>query len=89
MNRTKAAAIMALMVTAMAVGYLGFVFVEDRIAFRAEVAILTCSQMKRQYGQDYRCTQENTTLEYAVSGSIAVVGLMTSLALFRAAKPKT
>jgi hypothetical protein len=45
--------------------------------------------MKRQYGQDYRCAQENTTLEYAASGGIAVVGLITSLALFRAAKPKT
>jgi hypothetical protein len=89
MNLTKAAAIIALIVTAIAVGYMGFVFVEDRIAFRAEVAILTCSQMKSQYGQDYRCAQENTTLEYAVSGSIAVVGLITSLALFRAAKPKT
>jgi hypothetical protein len=33
MNLTKAAAIIALIVTAMAIGYLGFVLVEDRIAF--------------------------------------------------------
>ena len=85
MNLTKAAAIIAPIVTAIAVGYMGLIFVEDRIAFRAEIAILTCSQLKRQYGPDYPCYPENTTLEYEVSGGVAVVGLITSLALFRVA----
>jgi hypothetical protein len=88
MNLTKAAAIIALVVSALAVGYVGFVFIEDRIAFRAEIAILTCSQMKRQHGADYPCEQENTAREYEVSGSIALVGLITSLALFRAGRRK-
>jgi hypothetical protein len=89
MNLTKLAAIVALIVTVIAVGYMGFIFIEDRIAFRAEIAVLTCAQMKSQYGPEYVCRQENTMLEYGVSGGIALVGLIASIALFRAAWPKT
>jgi hypothetical protein len=89
MNPTKAAAIIALIVTVILVGYMGFFFIRDRIEFRTEIAVVTCAEMKRQHGADYPCDQENTTLEYEVSGDLAVVGLITSLAYFRAAKPKT
>jgi hypothetical protein len=89
MNPTKAAAIIALIVTVILVGYMGFIFIRDRIKFRTEIAVVTCAEMKRQHGADYPCDQENTTLEYEVSGDLAVVGLITSLAYFRAAKPKT
>jgi hypothetical protein len=89
MRWTKACAVTSLAVAAVAIVYLGFIFVESRNAFRAEMAVLTCSQLKRQYGVDYVCQQENTTLEYAMSSVFAVAGLLSSLILLRAAKGKS
>ncbi len=84
--RRKIAAAIFLLVSLVSLGYMVFVFLENRSGFRAEMAIMACSQLKRQYGPDYVCVQENTTLEYAVSGGIALVALLASLALFRAAR---
>jgi len=88
MNPIKVAAMVALMATVIAVGYMGFIYVEGRITFRAEMAVLSCAQLKTQYGPAYSCEQENTRLEYEVAGGIAVVGLIAWLTLSRAAKPK-
>jgi hypothetical protein len=77
MNPTKAAAILALIVALAALGYMGHEYYENSVMLRDEILALRGEQVG------------GTLLEYWVPGGIAVVGLIASLALFGAAKPKT
>jgi hypothetical protein len=75
MNRTKSAAILALIVALAATGYLCFVLCQNVILLKSSIDGLN--------GID-----DEPLLRYGISGGIAVVALITSLALFGAAKDK-
>ena len=77
MNPTKAAAILALLVTVISSCYLGYQLYENTIFLRDANRILS--------GEDV----PGPVFEYLIPGGIAVVSLITSLALFGAAKAKS
>jgi energy-converting hydrogenase Eha subunit H len=88
MNPTKAAAILALVVTVIAAGYLCYALYENVILLKATNESLDCTDLRIESGTT-DCSASNVALEYGISGGIAVVSLIASLALFGAAKPKT
>jgi hypothetical protein len=83
MNPTKAAACLALVVAVIAAGYLCYALYENVILLKAANEALDCTEIGSN------CEKSNVGLEYGISGGIAVVSLIASLALFGAAKPKT
>jgi hypothetical protein len=88
MKLIKAAAYVALVVTVIAAGYLCYAFYENQIMLRAANDSLDCLELKMKNGENFNCEKPNVTLEYGLSGGIAAIGLIASLALFGAAKPK-
>jgi hypothetical protein len=85
MNPTKAAACLALVVAVIAAGYLCYALYENVILLKAANESLDCADLRIESGVT-DCSASNVALEYGVSGGIAVVGLIASLALFGAAK---
>lgn len=81
MHPTKIAAILALVVALIAAGYLSVVLYQNVIQHKAELAAVESIQ----HGTDF---EDNSTGQYLISGGIAVVALIASLALFGAAKDR-
>jgi hypothetical protein len=89
MNALRAAAWLALVVTVIAIGYLCYALYDNEISLASVNQNEDCLELKMRYGENYPCKTANPALEYGVSGGIAVVGLIASLALFGAEKSKS
>lgn len=74
MNPTKAAAILSLTVAVVALGYAGYQFYENSVLLRDQLLALRGVEV------------DGAILEYWVPLGISIVALITSLALFGAAK---
>ena len=128
MNAMKSAAVVALLVTLVAVGYLCVTFYQEKVDLKFQIEALSCAscttakeaavanwnyvqsriELLKTQGKDREALQferehagerpVNTDLpcptcnlpgpDYMTPGAVAIVGLIVSLALFGAAKPK-
>ena len=87
MNPTKAAATLALIVALIASGYLCFVLYQNVILHKSELAAYASIEHSVATGEknDF---EDNSAMQYLISGGVAVVALIASLTLFGAAKDK-
>ena len=88
MNPRKTAALLALIVAMIATVYLGYQLYENQILLRHENQLLNCLELRTKNGPDFPCDVDNPAMEYGISGGIAVVAYIASLALFGAGKAK-
>jgi hypothetical protein len=69
------------MVTVIASGYLCYALYDNEINLASVKQNEDCLELEMRYGENYPCKTANHALEYGVSGGIAVVGLISSLAI--------
>jgi hypothetical protein len=88
MHPTKVAAILALAVAVCAASYLCFVLYQNVILHKAEFEALDSIEHSLKTGENSD-VEDNSTMQYLISGGIAVVALITSLAFFGAARDRS
>lgn len=89
MHPTKVAAFLSLAVAVIATIYLCVVIYQNEGDLKGEFAALNSIERSIQTGEEDKDFEDNSTLEYLISGGVATVALITSLALFGAAKSKS
>jgi hypothetical protein len=87
MHPTKVAASLALVIALAAAGYFCVVLYQNVVLHKTEFAAMDSLERSIKTGEDSDF-EDNSTEQYLISGGIAAVGLITSLALFGAAKDK-
>lgn len=89
MHPTKAAAIVALVSTIAVAAYFFILLYQDVVMHKPELAALDSISVGITGKGTVDNEWDNLSEKYLISGGIAVVGLIASLALFGAAKDKS